>query len=426
LVPFPGGWYLVSLADKVPPHNDPALIGPFEESDYDLGGKAGGEDQLASDDPFFVSRQAAAVFKHKLIQVYFPKFAGKAGSTEADRRLAYVDTHAGRGAYDNGTPGSPLLIAQNVANMAQRRIDCFFVERKPSNYQYLCEVLKANMPAGATWETRRGAASDHLDEALTFAADSPLFVFVDPYGLGPTFPEVVRVLKRKRAGYGSKTELLLNFISSAFGRAGGYLWFDESTDQQRKTLEHLDEVLDGSWWRDVYLQAAQPSDAVEEIAATYAAKVSKAAGCSWTLIPVRNRAHHVPLYWLVHFTHHPDGLWWIREAAAQASHAWRRYCSPPPTEEDVLFTVENPFPAEESARQAAWVDAIEKNARGVLSARGRIDVRADASDLFGVETFGLAWAKHLRQALDRLYKDGTLVPKPYTAAIERYVGQPPS
>ena len=55
----------------------------------------------------FVSRQAAAVFKHRLIQVYFPKVAGKAGSTEVDRRLAYVDTHAGRGAYDDGTPGSP-------------------------------------------------------------------------------------------------------------------------------------------------------------------------------------------------------------------------------------------------------------------------------------------------------------------------------
>ena len=32
---------------------------------------------------------------------------------EADKRLVYVDTHAGRGAYHDGTQGSPLLIAQN-------------------------------------------------------------------------------------------------------------------------------------------------------------------------------------------------------------------------------------------------------------------------------------------------------------------------
>jgi three-Cys-motif partner protein len=391
--------------------------------DYDLGGESGGEQAASSDDPFFVSKKAAAVFKHRLIQVYFPKFAGKAGSTEADKRLAYVDTHAGRGEYDDGTAGSPLLIADNVAHMAQRRIDCYFVEKRRGNHERLREVLSEHMPAGATWETRRGTASEHLADSLSFAGNSPLFMFIDPYGLGPTFPEVVQVLNRPRQGYGSKTEVLLNFISSAFGRAGGYLKFDNPTDQQVKTLTHLDEVLDGPWWRSVYLSTEVTSDAVAAIARAYAEKIHAVTGCSWTLMPVKNRAHHVPLYWLLHFTRHPDGVWWIREAAAMAGRDWRRHCSPPPpSEEGVLFAREDPFPQEEEQRHKEWVDTIEANARALLDSHGRIDVRADAYALFG-ETFGLAWSKHLREALSRLFKDGVLFPKPLSAGLDKYVGQ---
>ncbi len=35
--------------------------------------------------------------KHSLLKSYFPRFAGKVGSTETDKRLVYVDTHAGPG-----------------------------------------------------------------------------------------------------------------------------------------------------------------------------------------------------------------------------------------------------------------------------------------------------------------------------------------
>src|SRR5262249_37437354 len=145
------------------------------------------------------------------------------------KRLVYVDTHAGPGEYDDGTPGSPLLIAKNVTGMlgasgaAHRDIACMFVEARRGHHQHLEMVLKHNMPAEANWRARHGTASDHLDEALAFAGDAPLFMFIDPYGLGPTFDEVVHVLKRPRAGRGSKTEILLNFISTAFSRAGGFL-----------------------------------------------------------------------------------------------------------------------------------------------------------------------------------------------------------
>ncbi|KAA9163222.1 hypothetical protein FPZ12_009470 [Amycolatopsis acidicola] len=160
-----------------------------------------------------------------------------------------------------------------------------------------------------------------------------------------------------------------------------------------------------------------------DIAHGYAQRIQERTGCAATLIPVRDRAHKQPLYWLVHFTRHPDGLWWIRDAAARAAAEWRRYCSPPPdTEQDGLFSLEDPFPAEEEERQATWVDIIEGHARDVLGARGRISLPEDAYELFGYETFGQAWDKHLRQALFRLFQEGILEPRPYARGIEKYNG----
>ncbi|MEW2508258.1 three-Cys-motif partner protein TcmP [Amycolatopsis sp. NPDC047767] len=392
--------------------------------DYAISGEAGGDEVAGSDDPFFVSKKAAAVFKHKLLKTYFPKFAGKTASTEADKRLAYVDTHAGRGAYDDGTAGSPLLVAQDVAGLRQsRQIDCFFIEAKKSNYERLTQVLANNMPAEARWHVRHGRASDHLREAVDFAGNAPLFMFIDPYGLGPTFDEVVAVLNRPREGHGSKTEVLLNFIAMAFSRAGGYLRLTDPTPQQTTTLEHLDAVLGGDWWHDIYLSSDTTATAVAEIAKGYADRINKKTGCAWTLMPVRDRAHKQPIYRLVHFTRHPDGLWEIREAAAQAGAAWRKYCSPPPaSDEGSLFTLEDPFPAEEEARQAGWIDAIEHNARELLARRGEIVLPRDAHEVFGPETFGQAWLKHLRQALVRLFKEGILEPKPLARELSKYRG----
>lgn len=403
-------------------HYEPDELDQVEA--LELTGEEGGEHvEGGSDDPFFVSKQAA-VFKHKLLSTYFPKFAGKAGSTEADKRLVYVDTHAGRGVYDDGTDGSPLLIATSAAGMVGRRTDCLFIERKRSNHQRLQQVLHDRIGPRLNWEAVLGPAADHIDHVLEFAGDSPLFMFVDPYGLGPSFENVVRILNRPRRGFGSKTELLLNFISGAFGRAGAAANPAKDIRNREQTLQHLDVVLGGRYWRYIYLQAGSPSEAVEAMAVEYARRINARTGCTWTAIPVKNREHHVPLYWLVHFTRHPDGQWRIREAADQASAKWREFCNAPPqpTELALFQPAEvDPFPAEEAKRQASWVDHIEANARTLLLRNGSIRLPDDAEALFG-DALGLAWAKHLRKALARLWKQGILAPRPYAEGIEKYTG----
>lgn len=419
--------------------------------DYELGGETGAADEAVGD-PFFVSKKSAAVFKHALLKSYFPKFAGKTASTETSKRLVYVDTHAGPGLYEDGTPGSPLLIARNVSGMlgasgaAHRNIASVFVEARPDSHLRLEAVLRDNMPEEADWRARRGKASAHLDEALKYAGDDPLFMFIDPYGLGPSFNEVVRVLTRPRKGWGSKTEILLNFISMAFSRAGGFLKAESPTGQQKTTLDRLDEVLGGPWWRQVYLKHSSGGRAVEELVNGYAGRVCAVVNnriragskgkCQATLIPVRNTPEQdMPVYWLVHFTFHRHGRWCMAEAAAKANATWRennhqialskRLAIEAQGDQADLFggglvpeITQSEYERIERKRQEEWTDQIEANLEQLLRARGHVNVCGDMASIFGA-TLGLADGKHLKKAWERLTVRGLVKPRDTKVVIEQ-------
>src|SRR6185503_1803135 len=50
--------------------------------------------------------------KHELIRCYLNGWYPKLGTWA--RRVLYVDTHAGRGRYESGDPGSPVLALQTL------------------------------------------------------------------------------------------------------------------------------------------------------------------------------------------------------------------------------------------------------------------------------------------------------------------------
>jgi hypothetical protein len=56
--------------------------------------------------------------KHELIRCYLNGWYPKLGTWA--RRVLYVDTHAGRGRYESGDPGSPVLALQTLLRHSHR------------------------------------------------------------------------------------------------------------------------------------------------------------------------------------------------------------------------------------------------------------------------------------------------------------------
>ena len=73
-------------------------------------------------------------------------------------------------------------------------VECHFVEQNPATYRSLRQVLEEVDNGGTlVWEARHGNVAEHLDELLVRAEGVPLFLFLDPFGLGLPFDVIVDI-----------------------------------------------------------------------------------------------------------------------------------------------------------------------------------------------------------------------------------------
>lgn len=357
---------------------------------------------------FWSERRGAAALKHGVLRRYLVVYVTKTGTYAPGRRVVYFDGFAGRGRYEDGAEGSPLIaaeVAQRVAKMKNpRRLECFLVEKNKSDYRRLRDVLDQEA-AHIGPQVRCGEVGDFVDEVLSFTSQSPLFAFLDPYGLGLPFDAVVKLLARPRDTWGRpQTEVLINFSDIMVRRIGGLLTTTKPGPRDSTTLARMDATCGGSWWRDAYRDTHPRSRAVEAIITEYSRLVGKHVGCVSWRVPVRNRVDHEPRYYLLLFTRHRDGLWEFGENLSLATADWRRaYAHPPPIDhQPALFE----FPDLERELEARWVNVITGNIAGLLDAdQAPFKIWDHYVAVMG-ETLGLAREKHVRAAVKRLHEDG--------------------
>src|SRR6266536_4124968 len=95
------------------------------------------------------------------------------------------------------------------------------------------------------------------------------------------------------------------------------------------TLEHpsvlrMDSVCNGTWWRDVAVNAFIASggkeweSAAHAVADQYAEKLGKACRMNSIVVPVYRRAQRQPVYHLIFLTRASHGVWEFGDAIAKA------------------------------------------------------------------------------------------------------------
>lgn len=367
--------------------------------------------------PFFKSKRAAAVLKHAILAKYVVPFAAKTGSTSTGKRVVIVDGYAGAGRYEDGKPGSPALIAEaaNTPALKGRGVECFFVEQDAATYESLCQVL-AEVDNGGTlmWEAKHGNVADHLNELLARAEGVPLFLFLDPFGLGLPFDVIVEIFAGRPSGqYAPATEVLFRFDANAIRRIRGVLHGNPDHKGRTKTLEALDRATGGSWWRDEdnpILNNTQYLEWFEERLLTEITTQAKCAG--WTAA-VKQREDLQPTYLLVFLTRHRDGMEIFGETLSKAQETWRRavfdeaFAANQGSVQGVLFELDPDSIFKEQEEQLAerFQDQIEQNIRALLRQHAQFVVRSKYEDVYkSVE--GRARTQHLRKVLKRLHAAG--------------------
>ena len=232
------------------------------------------------------------MLKHEILRQYVVPFVSKVGRNATGSRVVYLDGYAGPGSYADGTPGSPALVLQSAAQVAEfRSLDCYFIERKREDFKRLKILVEEARAKGINAEALHGRVEKHLDHVLERAEGAPLLAFLDPFGLGLSFDDLTGKIfgpRRPRGAGWNATEALLNFSANAVRRIGGHLTAATEYRNTPATLAAMDAACGGSWWRDEFCDSKDNSEAVERIANGYAKRVCKTIGSGAWIVAVRN------------------------------------------------------------------------------------------------------------------------------------------
>jgi three-Cys-motif partner protein len=269
-------------------------------------------------DPFWEQQRLPGVFKHDLLRRYLPRFAGKTGSQASG--VVYLDGYAGRGRYKDGSPASAERILQIAERQGIQGINyrLFFYERDPESYSALKPVVDEYVGRGMQAEVDECEVISGLDKVVVAADGSPLFLFLDPCGLGIPFSVLTRTLSGSRAVIWPPTEVLLNFSLEAVRRIAGHV---TSSTANERSMARLDEAVGGDWWRDLARQGVS-DQAVDGIVRGFMERLGQAAKMRILAVPVRRAPSQKPVYFLVFGTRNPLGIWYFADDIARATEQW--------------------------------------------------------------------------------------------------------
>jgi three-Cys-motif partner protein len=261
-------------------------------------------------DKFFANPKVWSKRKHRLLGKYLPPFSAKVGSWA---KLIYcVDGFAGAAKYDDGSPGSPLMMAQLADKCASWRrpvnLRLINVENNPDNYKSLKHITQS-------WESKgivtnlEGQFGDLVPAVLSTISNNPAFFFIDPYG--PTyvlFSHLLPILKREQRA----TELIINFDADGLRRIADTMHSRTSTQRAVKAaltnIENVTEILGSDQWKNPYREGNLPTQEREKILLRlYMENIAK-YDYTVTAYPIRKSIKDTPKYFLVYCTRHPDGV----------------------------------------------------------------------------------------------------------------------
>jgi len=154
-------------------------------------------------------------------------------------------------------------------------------------------------------------------------------------------------------------------------------------------VERVNSTLGGEWWQEIWRSGAATDELVAKIRNAYADRVVAAAGGGWRhfTVQMKDSWKGKPVYDLILFTQHEQGLWVFDEATSLARKEFREFCK--------ADSVPTLWDAEED-----WIPILTQNVHRLLRRGRSIQVIQEIEAIYG-STLGFARGTHLRKALHK-------------------------
>ena len=277
---------------------------------------------MSNTNKVFHEKKKWSLYKDKLLGNYLPLYLSKILATGKD--TLFIDGFAGKGLFDDGTIGSPIIVRDKIETAMQQskystKIIPIFIEFNKKNAIELDKALDRK------WCYVRNA--DYKKEALNIISRNNhrnIFLYADPFGIKHIQYEIFERLSQNP----NSVELLLNLNSFGFIREGCRLLdveIDdeleaykpmETTDAFINDIENMNRVANGDYWQDIIKLIKDKSISAKEAEEMFVAQYMKNLGQDFEYIfqfAVKTGDKNVPKYRMIFATNHIQGALYMSE-----------------------------------------------------------------------------------------------------------------
>lgn len=277
---------------------------------------------------FFVAKKDWSKIKDSLLGWYIRPYFQKL--LKSGRPILYVDCFAGKGRFDDGNPGSPLIALEarkeSLVNTTATNavIDAYFIDL------YHASDLKKNLAdyKSPSWEPQivSGKYEESIVEILKNKRDINVFLYIDPYGIQALDTKFFNIFDSCAF---SSFEMLINFNSFGFIReACRALKVDfakdpaltdlddlveyspAQIDSTQKSIELLNRIADGAYWQRIVQDfkngIIDGYQAEERLSICYKQRLKKRYAYVLDM-PIQIKKTNHPKYRMIHVSNHEQG-----------------------------------------------------------------------------------------------------------------------
>lgn len=250
--------------------------------------------------------------KHRLLGKYLPPFSGKVAKATQNREIYCIDGFAGAAKYEDGSEGSPLLIAKFSDECAGWRdpviLKIINVEpdvKREGIFPLLEKATQKWIEKGIVENINKEFYSA-LPEIIAKIGNSPALFFIDPFG--PTyvhFSHLHPILKRNH----KITELIINFDTDGLRRIVDASLSERINPKTAETnSQNVTKIIGSEDWKQTLSGKNLSTQESEMILLREYMQNITEFGYHVVAYPIREALNKNPKYHFVYCTRHPDGI----------------------------------------------------------------------------------------------------------------------
>jgi three-Cys-motif partner protein len=282
------------------------------------------EVNMAGTKNFFERKREWSMLKDEMLEKYLEPYFEKIKRLNSD--IAVIDCFAGKGRFDDGADGSPIIILRKMsASRANYIAHAYFIEEKYANEL----VINIAMYQGK-YTLLKESYQSNIDTIKGICKGKNIFLYVDPYGIKTLDYRYFRQFKESQC---KTIELLLNFNTFGFLREGCRLLLKNASliddteivyeEDDTNSIENMNNIANGDYWQSLisnfYSDRTKLKDIEIEFSNKYEAELKKIFKFVVN-IPITHRITNIPKYRMYYGTNSNDGLFLMVD---QMNRTWK-------------------------------------------------------------------------------------------------------